>query len=176
MSVDGVAFLEKFCSRDLRGSSMKIFDKNKEDEFVTNEIFISNSKKDVIRGMHFQPYPYGQEKIISVLVGEIEGVIIDLRKQSNTYKEIQVVELDEESKYSVFVPKYCAWGFKAIAENNTLIYNISGEYNREADLGIHWNSINYDWKIENPVLSDRDNNLMSLEEYIRRNHDGKDEM
>lgn len=173
MKIDGIDFISINHSKDDRGSSKRLYDAADIDGFICNEIFLSSSKKDVIRGMHFQEFPYCQKKLITVLKGSIEGVILDLRKGSDTYLNVECVKMNEESATSLLIPELCAWGFHAIEDKNVVLYNISGKYKAEFDMGIRWDSIGYDWKVVNPVLSQRDKTLMSLEEYVWRQKDEK---
>lgn len=167
MKLAGVQLLKYMNSSDLRGRSMKIYSQGSvEENFCCDEIFVSESGKDVIRGLHFQPFPYGQKKIITVLQGEIEGIILDLRKESDTYGEYMNLHIDEECGYSLYIPEYCAWGFHALADRNVLVYNISGEYKKEYDKGIFWNSIGFDWQVECPIVSERDLRLIHLKQYL----------
>lgn len=166
MKIKGVEILDIEYSQDIRGESYRIYECI--EDFDISEIYISISNKDVIRGMHFQPYPYGQKKIISILEGRIEGVVLDLRQTSDTYLMTEHVELEEKSRYSIVVPEYCAWGFHAKESRNIIVYNISGQYIKEADMGIRWDSVGYDWKVKKPVISERDKKLITLDEFVRR--------
>lgn len=173
MKINGTELISISYSKDIRGSSQRIYDAESIGDFLCDEIFISTSEKDVIRGMHFQEYPYSQKKLITVLEGSIEGVILDLRKTSTTYLEIECVKINEKSRVSLLIPELCAWGFRTLADKNIVLYNISGKYKKEFDRGVNWNSIGYDWGIEIPILSPRDKELITLDEYIRRKKDGK---
>lgn len=169
MKIKGVELINYKSFIDSRGKSIKLFQKdNYIEDFSSDEIFISESKKNVIRGLHFQPYPYGQRKIITVLKGAIDGIVLDLRKNSDTYGEYINISLDEDAEVSLYIPEYCAWGFHALGEKNILIYNISGTYRKEYDKGIYWNSIGYNWNIEKPITSDRDEHLIKLKQYMER--------
>lgn len=168
MKINDVAFIDISNSKDIRGGSCRLYEHESIDNFVCDEIFMSMSKKDVIRGMHFQEYPYCQKKLITVLEGSIEGVILDLRKTSSTFLKVECVKLDEESKVSLLIPEMCAWGFRSMTDNSMIFYNISGKYKKEFDMGVRWDSIGYDWKIENPIMSERDKKLITLDEYILR--------
>lgn len=165
--MEGLRILEIMVSKDERGVSERIYTDGEVADFTSSELFVSVSKRNVIRGMHFQPYPYGQKKIVSVLKGSIEGVVLDLRPNSKTYMGFQTVHLSEDCGKAVLVPEYCAWGFHALEEENILIYNISGEYRKEYDQGIKWDSFGYGWKTVDPIISERDRRLESLEEYCK---------
>lgn len=176
-SVDGVKYIDIRCSEDIRGISRCIFKGKELGGFENSEIFVSTSGQNVIRGMHFQPSPYGQTKLITVIEGKIEGIVLDLRPLSRTYLAYERIELSEDCGKSLIVPEYCAWGFRTFDEKNTVIYNISGEYKKDFDMGIRWDSFGYDWKVVNPILSERDKNLITLETYLKEySIDGKNKM
>lgn len=168
-TVDGVKYVDISYSEDIRGISRCIFKDKELEGFESSEIFVSTSGQNVIRGMHFQPSPYGQTKLITVIEGKIEGVVLDLRPLSRTYLAYEKIDLSENCGKSLIVPEYCAWGFQTFAEKNTVIYNISGEYKKDFDRGIRWDSFGYDWKAVNPIMSDRDKNLITLEAYLKEN-------
>lgn len=176
MKIREIECIDICSSKDLRGSSCRIYERESIKKFLCDEIFISTSGKDVIRGMHFQEHPYEQKKLITVLEGSIEGVILDLRKTSDTYLEIECVKMDEESNFSLLLPELCAWGFHALAGKNVVLYGISGKYHNDFDMGVRWDSIGFNWKTENPIVSQRDKNLITLDEYIWRRENGKDFM
>lgn len=176
-AVDGVKYIDIRCTKDIRGISRCIFKGKELEGFENSEILVSTSGQNVIRGMHFQPSPYGQTKLITVIEGKIEGIVLDLRPLSRTYLAYERIELSEDCGKSLIVPEYCAWGFRTFDEKNTVIYNISGEYKKDFDMGIRWDSFGYDWKVVNPILSERDKNLITLETYLKEySIDGKNKM
>tara|TARA_X000000950_G_scaffold14462_1_gene15654 strand:- start:28172 stop:28708 length:537 start_codon:yes stop_codon:yes gene_type:complete len=167
--IQGVYILHNFNSTDLRGSFIKtfnneFFNKNKIN-FLTKESYYSISKKDVIRGMHFQTPPYDHEKLIYVPQGEIIDVILDLRKKSPTYKKFISVNLSSQNNKSIFIPRGLAHGFKSLENNTITVYNVSSEYNAHSDCGIKFSSFGYDWKTDNPIISKRDSLFKSLKEF-----------
>lgn len=83
---------------DERGSGFKFSGTS---DFESNEIYISKSGKNVIRGMHFQPHPYEQKKAIFVVKGSITGVVADLRLESPTFREISVYNLSDEDERGI---------------------------------------------------------------------------
>lgn len=170
--MDGLKYIPYRSSSDNRGKSSRVFEHGEIEDFEVSEAFLSRSEKDVIRGMHFQPYPYGQKKLVTVLDGKIGGRVLDLRRQSPTYLRYEYMELDENSGQSVLVPEYCAWGFVALGETNVVLYHIAGEYQKEYDWGIRWDSFGCDWNIKNPIMSERDKQLQTLEEYLRNEAKG----
>lgn len=158
---------------DNRGKSSKLYSKSDRD---IDELFVSSSKKGVIRGIHFQDEPYSQRKSVTVLKGKIKDVVIDLRQNSSTYLSVESFDLDEDTDYSLLIPRGCGHGFLALDRENIVLYGIEGVFEKSADSGILWSSIDYDWKIANPILSERDQNFPTLEEYLyertRKNESG----
>uniref|UniRef100_UPI0035632619 dTDP-4-dehydrorhamnose 3,5-epimerase family protein n=1 Tax=Ilyobacter sp. TaxID=3100343 RepID=UPI0035632619 len=107
----GVFIIETFHAEDERGSFTKTYNKKffKENKLCSKfkESYYSVSKKDVIRGMHFQLPPHDHEKLVYVIKGKIIDVILDLRKKSETYGKYISIELSEENRHSIYIPKGC---------------------------------------------------------------------
>ncbi|MBS1584762.1 MAG: dTDP-4-dehydrorhamnose 3,5-epimerase family protein [Bacteroidetes bacterium] len=124
--------------------------------FVLKESYFSLSKKDVIRGMHFQTPPHQHSKIVFCPQGAILDVIIDLRKGSATYGQYCVQELSAENHLAYYIPEGFAHGFKALTDDAITYYLVSSEYSREHDTGIRFDSFGFDWQTEKPIISARD--------------------
>jgi dTDP-4-dehydrorhamnose 3,5-epimerase len=167
--LNGVYIIKNFNNVDSRGEFVKTFNKdffkNNNLDFEIRESYYSISKKNVIRGMHFQMPPYDHEKLVYVSSGEIIDVVVDLRKKSSTFKEYISVKLSAENKKSIFISKGLAHGFKSLKNNTITIYNVATEYKSEADCGINYNSFNFDWGLKNSIISVRDKSLESLENF-----------
>lgn len=123
------------------------------------EIIISKSKKNVIRGLHFQNPPNDINKIIYCLDGNIRDVFLDMRKSSPTFGKFGFKDLSAEDGVSVLVPKGFAHGYSVLSENAIVLYLQSGLFNEKADNGISYKSCDIDWGVEEPILSDKDLNL-----------------
>tara|TARA_X000000368_G_C22811416_1_gene614839 strand:+ start:148 stop:654 length:507 start_codon:yes stop_codon:yes gene_type:complete len=165
--IEGVKIINFKQAKDTRGYFSKIFDKK---YFVKNNIsfqikehFISFSKKDVIRGMHYQSGKYAQNKLVYVVEGKINDVFIDLRKNSKTYLNIQNVVLSSANNKAVFLPKGVAHGFRALSQSSLVGYLVDNYYNKLSDRGILWSSIGYNWKIKKPNISKRDKKFPTLD-------------
>ena len=171
--LEGVYIITNFNVNDDRGLFVKTFNKNtfKENnlDFKIRESFYSISNKNVIRGMHFQLPPNDHEKLVYVPKGSIIDVVIDLRKESKTFKKFISVELSEENKKSIFIPKGLAHGFKSLKNNTITVYNVSTEYNDKSDQGIIYNSFGYNWNVKDPLLSERDKTFLSLNDFLTNN-------
>ena len=115
-------------------------------------------KKGAVRGMHFQPPPYSEMKLVSCLQGEIWDVAVDLRKNSPTFLKWHAEKLSEENCRALLIPEGFAHGFQTLAENCELIYLHSAAYIREADTGIHTNDpmLSIAWPLDIIEISERD--------------------
>lgn len=162
----GVFEIESFVHGDTRGLFVKTynFDKFKEKDLNCEfkESFYSISEKNVIRGMHFQMPPFDHEKLVYVVSGEIEDVVVDIRKDSSTYGQSIAINLSDKNFKSVYVGKGFAHGFLTKSETATVVYMTTSVYSKSHDSGIKWNSFKYDWGISDPILSKRDEQFDSL--------------
>lgn len=131
-------------------------------DFKLKESYFSVSGKDVIRGMHFQLPPHQHSKIVFCPQGAILDVIVDLRKDSVGYGQFQVQELSAENHKAFFIPEGFAHGFRSLTSDAITYYLVSSEYSKEHDTGIRYDSIGFDWKVTQPVLSERDLSFMEL--------------
>ena len=171
--IEGAYVITNFNAKDTRGLFVKAFNKNAFNEnnldFEIKESYYSVSNKNVIRGMHFQLPPYDHEKLVYVAKGSILDVIVDLRKKSKTYKQHISINLSEENKKSIFIPKGLAHGFKSIKDGTITVYNVTSEYNADFDSGIKFDSFNFNWGSKNIVMSNRDKEFKSLDSFSEIN-------
>lgn len=171
--MDGVKIIDNFSSSDDRGSFTKIYNASNIENSIKplpdwQEVYYSCSGLNVIRGIHFQLPPHDHCKLVHVMQGRVVDVIVDLRKNSPSYKKYIALELGEnsESKKSVYIPKGMGHGFLSLSEHTTMIYLVSSLYNPCADTGIRWDTIGYDWMgVRAPVISSRDRSFISLDEF-----------
>ena len=133
----------------------------------------SLSCKGVVRGLHFQKDPYCQAKVVCCTKGRVLDVVVDLRKDSPTYKQYTYVELTPENGRMLYVPRGFAHGFVALEDNTTFNYLVDNKYYPRLDGGIPWNDpeINIPWDdifkeygIEEPLLSEKDQKHPKLSE------------
>lgn len=157
---EGLFIIETINFQDNRGSFQKLFNY---DLFVENglrtdfkEFYYSISKKNVIRGMHFQLPPFEHTKLVYVSRGKIRDVVIDIRKQSDTYGKCFSIELDDQKAYCLYIPAGFAHGFLSLEDDNIVNYSQTSCYSKGHDCGIAHDSIGFDWGIENPIISSRD--------------------
>ncbi len=167
--IDGLYLIDGFRFKDIRGDLIKPFNYGSYDTLKVNlnfkETWFTRSKKGVIRGMHLQIGEMESEKLVSIINGNILDVVLDLRKDSITYGEYFEIELNDIEPKSLYIPKGCAHGYKALENNTITIYMSTKVYSAPHDLGVKWNSFGYNWKIENPIISDKDQNLIDFKNY-----------
>lgn len=130
-------------------------------DFVQDNL--SFSRKGVLRGLHFQnPHPQG--KLVSVLLGAVFDVAVDVRVGSPTFGEWEGVTLSAENRRQLYVPEGFAHGFVVTGEEALFSYKCTDYYDPHAEVGLLWNDpdIGIDWPIDSPVLSYKDKAALSL--------------
>ena len=127
---------------------------------------MSFSKKNVLRGMHYQS-KNSQAKIITVVDGEILDVVVDLRKKSKTYGKHFSIKISKKSDFSLFIPENFAHGFLCLSKTCTVYYKCTNYRNQKTETTIKWNDKNLKikWPIKNPILSLKDNAGIAFSEY-----------
>lgn len=169
--LEGVKIITPFFVEDERGYFLKNFEKDIFKEFDIEisvyEDFTTYSKHGVIRGMHFQTKK-PQDKLVNVIKGKIRDVAVDLRKNSPTFGQWEVIELSDENHKAFWIPKGFAHGFEVLSENAIVSYKCVGKYLSEYDTGICYSDpdINIQWNTINPIVSQKDENLMSFKVFI----------
>lgn len=147
-------------SHDARGTFVKTFHTTSLEKhgihFDLRESYFSLSKKDVIRGMHFQLPPHHHSKVVFCPQGAILDVIVDLRKGSATYGNYYAHILSAENHLAYYIPEGFAHGFKSLTEDAMTYYLVSSEYSGPHDTGIRYDSIGMEWDVAAPTLSARD--------------------
>lgn len=154
---------------DARGTFVKTFHETSLADhniyFTLRESYFSVSHKNVIRGMHFQLPPFQHSKIVFCPKGAIMDVIVDLRKDSPTYKESFSYELSEHNHTAFYIPEGFAHGFKSLTDDAITYYLVSSEYSKEQDTGVRYDSIDFNWGVKEPILSARDLSFVTLDEF-----------
>lgn len=120
------------------------------------------SYKNVLRGLHFQKEPYAQSKLISIEIGEILDIAVDLRSDSKTYGKYFSYILTADNNESLFIPRGFAHGYLTLSEIAILNYNVDNYYNPRMECGISYNDkfLNIDWGINDNrlIISEKDRN------------------
>jgi dTDP-4-dehydrorhamnose 3,5-epimerase len=127
----------------------------------------SFSKAGTLRGLHFQRGDYAQAKLVRVISGRVLDVVVDLRINSLTFGNVYSVELDAKLHNMLYIPKGFAHGF-SVLEDAVFSYKCSNYYDKESEGGILWNdkALQIDWKIKNPILSERDQTWNTFEAFL----------
>lgn len=160
--IEGLLILNPRVFEDDRGYFYESFNKDAFTEAgITSEFVqtnVSQSCKDVVRGLHFQRPPFAQGKLVRVLRGAVLDVAVDLRKKSPTYGQYHIEEISEHNKKAFWVPPGFAHGFRTLEDNTLFHYNCTAGYNKESEGSILWNdpNLNIDFGLEFPLLSEKD--------------------
>lgn len=165
LNIDGCYVLHRPVVQDLRGEFCKFFD-NKAvaslfSDFQVKDAYSSTSRKNVLRGMHFQNPPEDHYKLVTISAGQALDVLVDLR--SKDFGKVDHVTMDAQKAFTtIAITKGVAHGFLSLSDGCTLNYLTSSSHSKEHDSGINWNSIDFDWPTQTPILSERDLTLPSI--------------
>jgi dTDP-4-dehydrorhamnose 3,5-epimerase len=150
---------------DHRGFFFESFRKNDFNniEFVQDNI--SHSTKGALRGLHYQ-YIFPQSKLITVVKGKIFDVILDLRKNSNTFMQLFNFTLTQDLNNRLFIPRGFAHGFQCLSKECTIIYKTDNYYKPSDQFGVFPldSKLNINWPIEKKIISNNDKTLPKLSE------------
>ncbi|HMO61314.1 MAG TPA: dTDP-4-dehydrorhamnose 3,5-epimerase [Ferruginibacter sp.] len=128
----------------------------------------AKSSYGVIRGLHYQLNPHAQTKLVRALQGSILDVVVDIRKGSPTYGKVFAIELTEDNKRQLLVPKGFAHGYSVLSETAVVMYKCDGFYSKESEGGIYYNDpkLAIDWRIpaDKAIISDKDKVLKGIDE------------
>lgn len=118
----------------------------------------SNARKGTLRGMHFQKQPYEEAKLLCCTRGAIYDVIVDLRRDSPTFRQWAGFELSDENRRLLYVPEGVAHGFQTLRDESDVFYLMSEMFHPEAAAGVRWNdpAFGIAWPSATPILSERD--------------------
>ncbi len=134
--------------------------------FELNQCSISFNKKiGTFRGMHYQGFPYEEDKLVKCTKGKIFDIIVDLRPSSSTYKQWKGFELTEENHKMAYIPKGFAHGFQTLSDNTEVFYQISQEFMPNYSKGFKWNDPTFEIKLplEISAISEKDKNFKSYQ-------------
>jgi len=172
----GAFLIQPRILQDVRGYFCETYNRIKFKELTgLDPMFIqdneSKSKKGSLRGLHFQKPPFTQAKLVRVIKGKVQDVIVDLRKDSPSFGKWESFDLSEENKKQLFVPKGFAHAFLTLSEFAIFSYKVDNNYNQESDSGIIWNdkelAINWEMHFDDLVLSQKDASLQSFADYCK---------
>ena len=150
---------------DERGYFFESFKKELFEQFIGGSInFIQDneakSTKGVLRGLHYQLPPFAQAKLVRVVKGAVLDIAVDIREGSPTFGNYEAVELSEENKYQLYIPKGFAHGYVVLSDEAIFCYKVDNYYHKASERGIMYNdtTLQIDWKLSKEllVISDKD--------------------
>ncbi|MCI0472594.1 MAG: dTDP-4-dehydrorhamnose 3,5-epimerase [Ignavibacteria bacterium] len=160
---------------DDRGYFMRAYDRKMFEFFNIDREWVQENhsrseRKGIIRGLHFQFPPYSEAKLVRCIKGAIYDVYLDLRKNSPTYGRWESIELTEQNRKMIFLPRGFAHGFCTISEFSEVIYKVDNYFSKDHDSGIIWNDTDLaiNWPAQEPALSEKDRKLMTFREFTSR--------
>ena len=170
LAVPDVVLAEPIIFSDQRGFFMEVYKKSDYGKWgITKpivQISHSRSRKNVLRGLHYQLNPGAQGKLIRVIVGKIFDVAVDIRKGSPYYGKWAGEVLNAEEKRLLWIPEGFAHGYCVLSDAAEVIYYCTNEWAPQYERGIRWNdpAINIIWPLQHPILSQKDSIWPSLEQ------------
>ena len=152
---------------DERGYLIESYNQSVYEKYLPSINFVqeneSKSSFGVLRGLHYQDNPYPQAKLVRVVKGEVQDVAVDLRKNSSTYLQYVSVNLSENNKKQLYIPRGFAHGFLVLSQEAIVCYKIDNIFDINCYKGIRYNDskININWQLNNDkiILSEKDKNL-----------------
>ncbi len=167
----GVYLIKPKVFEDSRGFFLETYNQNRYAQHGIDVNFVQDnyarSTRGILRGMHYQ-IKQGQDKLVSVPQGEVFDVVVDLRKDSPTFGQWEGFELSSKNKHQLFVPIGFAHGYCVISDIAEFMYKCSNFYYPEDEGGLIWNDpkVGIRWPIEDPILSEKDQNHPLLDKAV----------
>ena len=170
-NLPGVCIVEPVVHGDHRGYFMETYSTAALREIGIDAVFVQDNqsftkKRGTIRAIHFQNAPMAQAKLVRANRGAVLDVAVDLRKGSPTYLQWTAVELSEENRRMLYVPRGFGHGFLTLTDDVEFCYKVDNLYSAELDRGIRFNdpAIGVEWGIEDPILSQKDSTSPLLQD------------
>ena len=174
--IPDIIIIEPDVFKDERGYFFESFKENELNDFLGYDVKFcqeneSKSSYGVLRGLHYQEQPFTQVKLVRVIQGSVLDVVVDIRKDSPTFGKNIAVELNQENKKQLFIPRGFAHGFVVLSETAIFSYKVSNYYNKKSDRGISFDdpNLDIDWKInrEDLKISIKDMNHLPLQSILK---------
>ena len=168
--IEGILLVKPDVFADDRGyffesfNNKKFLENNLEVNFLQDNV--SKSRKDTVRGLHYQIGNKAQGKLCHVLYGRVLDVAVDLRVDSPTFGKYFSTELSEENHFQLWIPVGFAHGFSVLSDEAIFKYKCTNYYFKENERTILFNDpqLNINWKVDNPIFSQKDLHGKSFEE------------
>jgi dTDP-4-dehydrorhamnose 3,5-epimerase len=170
--IDGPLIIEPKIFRDERGYFFESYNDDLLQHLGTDTRFVQDnqslSQKGALRGLHFQAPPFAQGKLVRVVRGSVNDVVVDIRKSSPTYGKHYAVELSEDNMLMFWIPPGFAHGFETLSDNTVFLYKCTSLYNKASEGGLRWDDpdVGITWQTSDPIVSAKDKELPLLKEFI----------
>ncbi|OYR44612.1 dTDP-4-dehydrorhamnose 3,5-epimerase [Halorubrum sp. Ea8] len=170
----GVKIIKPTVFGDERGQFMEVYKREAFNEAGIEEEFVqdncSKSEANVLRGLHYQRGDAAQTKLVQCSGGAILDTVVDLKYDSDTFGHSKSVILSEHNNRMLYVPRDYAHGFLTLTDNATVRYKVDSKYSPEDEAGIIWDdpTLEIDWPVDDPKLSDKDTTWPTLEAAVER--------
>ncbi len=164
-AIPDVILIEPDVFGDERGYFMETFRADRLEEFLRYKINFcqdneSKSNYGVLRGLHYQLPPFAQTKLVRVIIGRVLDVAVDIRKGSPTFGKYTAVELSENNKKQMLIPRGFAHGFAVLSDEAIFTYKVDNYYSPECDRNIRFDdpdiNINWNFPKEEILVSQKD--------------------
>jgi dTDP-4-dehydrorhamnose 3,5-epimerase len=162
-AVDGVVLIEPERIEDERGFFARTFCAAEFaalglDARIAQCSVSFNPRRGTLRGLHFQPAPHAEAKLVRCTAGAVLDVAVDLRPQSPTFRRHVALELNARTHLALYVPEGVAHGFQTLTDDTEVLYQISTPYRPEAAAGVRWDDPAFAiaWPLPVTVISSRD--------------------
>jgi len=170
--IPDVCILEPKVFKDARGYFTETFKKEEFESHIGKVDFIqeneSQSSFGVLRGLHYQKGEFAQAKLVRVIKGKVLDVAVDIRKDSPTFGKHVAVELSEENKRQLFIPRGFAHGFLVLSEDVIFSYKVDNVYSPQNEASILYNDpeLAIEWPIDSSqiIVSEKDRNAPLFKE------------
>lgn len=171
LAINGCYLVEVVAFEDARGKFVKTYN---QEQFVDTPFFSFNlkeefytiSKKNVLRGLHFQTPPASHSKIITCIKGAVLDFFLDLRKSSETFGKLLTIELTEDNPKLLYLPVGIAHGFLSLCDDTILHYKTDHVYSPSDDKGILWSSVGLTLTEHDVIVSERDSSFPEFKSFV----------
>lgn len=170
--IEGVYVIEPKIFKDPRGYFFEAFKQDEFDSIIGKTNFVqdneSKSSYGVLRGLHYQKGEFSQAKLVRVIKGKVLDVAVDIRKSSPTFGKHVMVELSEDNKRQLFIPRGFAHGFLVLSQEAIFTYKVDNIYAPKSEASIRYDdpTLNIQWPIDKDkvLTSEKDTKGKSLED------------
>jgi dTDP-4-dehydrorhamnose 3,5-epimerase len=168
--IKGVLIISRDTFEDDRGFFRETFRLNDLEEALQQKFNIvqqnhSRSVKGTLRGIHIAPW----NKLVYCVSGSVQEVIVDLRVGSASFGKHISINIGEDQKFAVFIPKGCGNAFQVTSDRTDYTYLTDDYWEAGKELAIAWDDpdLKIDWQIKSPKLSEKDKQNLTLKEYLK---------